>query len=83
MGRSMSPLRRERAGARVLWLFQRLWHEQSAQDVIEYALLTAFIGLAGLAAWGAIEDALGAAYTGFDTNTQGLWEPPPPQAPAP
>lgn len=54
--------------------------EESAQDLVEYAYLTAFIGLAGLAVWQAIVGTMGTAYLGYDTNVQGAWEPPDPGA---
>jgi Flp pilus assembly pilin Flp len=53
----------------------RLFREESGQDLIEYALLTAFIGLAGAAAWSAIAGSLEAAYTGYDNDVQGIYEP--------
>lgn len=54
--------------------------DDMGQDLVEYALLTGFVGIAGAAAWLAIQDSLAAAYTGFDGDTQNLWEPPAPQA---
>jgi hypothetical protein len=48
------------------------------QDLVEYALLTAFVGLAGAAAWGAIQNAVQAGYLAWDTAEQDLWEPPNP-----
>ena len=59
-------------------LVRRLIRSEQGQDVIEYALLTAGIGLAGIAAWPAITQAIGVAYQGFDTQTQRIWETPPP-----
>jgi len=56
--------------------------DDRGQDLIEYALLTAALGLAGAATWPlVIEPAIGTAYRALDGNTQGLWEPPPPGAP--
>ena len=52
--------------------------DERGQDVVEYALLTASIGLAGAAAWPLVVDAIGNTYAQFDTNTQGLWETPNP-----
>lgn len=52
--------------------------DDRGQDVVEYALLTAFFGLAALAAWTSIRDALGLGYTRTTTGVQGLWDPPPP-----
>ena len=59
-------------------LLLRLLRSDNGQDVIEYALLTAGVGFAGLAAWPAIVSGLGTAYTALDTQTQNLWEPPNP-----
>jgi Flp pilus assembly pilin Flp len=59
------------------WL-RRIARDDSGQDVVEYALLTAFFGLAALAAWTSIRDALGSGYTGTTSGMQGLWNPPPP-----
>jgi len=59
------------------WLL-RIARDDSGQDVVEYALLTAFFGLAALAAWTSIRDALGLSYGSTTTGVQGLWDPPPP-----
>lgn len=57
----------------------RLFTEDEGQDVIEYALLIAFAGLAGIAAFVAIQNAISAGYVGWDNAEQALSEPPPPQ----
>jgi len=62
-------------------ILTRLMLDDQAQDLIEYALLSAGLGIAGLAAWPALQTALGDAYVRLDNNTQGLWEPPPPGGP--
>ena len=62
------------------WL-RRIARDDSGQDVVEYALLTAFYGLAALAAWTTIRDALGVSYSRTTTGVQGLWDPPPPSGP--
>jgi Flp pilus assembly pilin Flp len=59
------------------WL-RRIARDDSGQDVVEYALLTAFFGLATLAAWTSIHNALGVSYGNTTTGVQGLWDPPPP-----
>ena len=59
-------------------LLVRLIRDDEGQDLIEYALLTAGMGLAGIAVWPAITTAIGVAYGTWDTQTQGLWETPPP-----
>lgn len=56
----------------------RLANEDSGQDVVEYALLTAFFGLVALAAWTSVRDALAVSYGGTTSGVQGLWDPPPP-----
>lgn len=61
-----------------LGLWSRLVDDQRGQDLVEYALLTAAVGLVAIATWPAVATAIGAAYRALDANTQGLWEPPPP-----
>jgi Flp pilus assembly pilin Flp len=56
----------------------RLLHGDHGQDVVEYALLTASIGLMGIAVWPLIVTGIGATYTALDTATQNLWEVPDP-----
>ncbi len=60
------------------WFVAHLLRDDRGQDLIEYALLTAAIGVAGAATWPIIVNTLGTAYRALDTNTQNLWEPPPP-----
>ena len=43
----------------------RLLFETDGQDVIEYALLTTFIGFAGAAAWNTMLTILGSVYAVF------------------
>jgi Flp pilus assembly pilin Flp len=59
-------------------LIFRLLHDDRGQDVIEYALLTAGIGIAGVAIWPAIVTGIGTAYRQYDAQTQGIWEVPNP-----
>jgi Flp pilus assembly pilin Flp len=59
-------------------LLRRLVQEENGQDLIEYALLTAAIGLAGIAVWPAITTAVGAAYQALDDRSQNLWQVPDP-----
>ena len=49
------------------------------QDMLEYALLTATIGLAGVAGIDLISAAINGAYTSWDSGVNNLWEVPPPQ----
>lgn len=59
-------------------LLLRLLRDDDGQDIVEYALLTAGIGLAGVATWPLIAAGIGAAYANFDTRTQDLWIVPDP-----
>jgi len=59
-------------------LLVRLLFDDQAQDLIEYALLSAGLGVAGIATWPAIQTTIGATYSTLDNATQNLWEPPPP-----
>jgi Flp pilus assembly pilin Flp len=63
------------AGNSVVALVRRLAHESDGSDLVEYALLTTFIGFAGAAAWSAIQTGLGLAYTSWATAAWNLWEP--------
>jgi Flp pilus assembly pilin Flp len=64
-------------GVFLQWAY-RLIREDSGEDLVEYGLLTAFIGLAGVAVFGLIMAGLNSGYTNWDSGTQGLWEMPPP-----
>jgi Flp pilus assembly pilin Flp len=63
----------------MLRLLTRFVDEETGQDLIEYALLTATIGLAGVAGIDLINAAINAAYTSWDSGVNNLWEVPPPQ----
>ena len=68
---------------RVASVVRRLRADARAQDLVEYALLTAVVGFCCVAAWGLIENAIGTRYTTLDTQTQNLWEPDDPASAAP
>jgi len=53
-------------------LLARLVAEDSGQDVIEYALLGAFIATVGIVAWENIGVGIKNAYQGWDTGVQKL-----------
>ena len=59
-------------------LIRQLIRDERGQDVVEYALLTAFFGLCAVLAWTNLREALGITYRGTTTGVQGLWDPPPP-----
>ena len=53
-------------------LTARLLCEEDGQDIIEYALLAALIGIVGILTWKNIAGGIGTAYTGWDTGVQDL-----------
>jgi Flp pilus assembly pilin Flp len=50
----------------------RILCEDDGQDLIEYALLSALVGIVGLAAWINIGTAIFNTYGGWDTGVQTL-----------
>lgn len=67
---------------------ERVWaflHSDAGEDIVEYALLAAFIGIAGAAAWTLLRTTLGSTYDSWVrdcppapascSGVQGLWEP--------
>jgi Flp pilus assembly pilin Flp len=61
-------------------LFLRLLRDEDGQDIVEYVLLTAFIGLTGVAAFPLMLQAMGAAYQAWEGGMNSLWETPAPSA---
>jgi Flp pilus assembly pilin Flp len=59
-------------------ILRRWYSEESAQDLVEYAYLSAFVGLAGLVVWATIVQLLGARYADYNTGVQSQWCPPDP-----
>jgi Flp pilus assembly pilin Flp len=58
--------------------WRRFWREDDGQDLVEYALLTALIGLVGVTVWSTLVDRLEYNYGQYDSGVQGLWESPAP-----
>jgi len=58
--------------------FARLLVQDAGQDLIEYGLLCAFVGLSSLAAFDLISGAISDSYAGWDTGINALWQPPNP-----
>jgi len=52
-----------------------LIQDEGAQDLVEYALLTVFVAIVGAMTFDVLENAIGNAYTNWDTGEQNLWEP--------
>lgn len=59
-------------------LLVRLLADERGQDIIEYVLLTATIGVSAIAVWPLIEASIALTYSTLDTDTQNLWVPPDP-----
>jgi Flp pilus assembly pilin Flp len=55
-----------------------LVREEHGQDVLEYALLGAAIGLAGASALALVSANLTASYSTWDSGVQNLWQMPAP-----
>jgi hypothetical protein len=61
--------------------FARFTVEDGAQDLVEYALLAAFIGIAGWAVLMTLPTVMGATYASWTDPTVGVpsrWDPPEP-----
>ena len=61
----------------------RIVADDAGQDLVEYALLAGFIGLAGFAALNAIRGTAAGMYSSWlnpTTGVPGLWDPPDPGA---
>ena len=52
--------------------------DERGQDLVEYALLGAFVALATVAGLRVIENAIGTEYVQWDLDEQDLWQPPNP-----
>ena len=57
----------------------RVIADDGGQDLIEYAILTAIIGIAGLLVLSALPTKMAATYNGRVTAGQNAWQPCPPQ----
>jgi Flp pilus assembly pilin Flp len=53
-------------------LLTRLLRDETGQDLIEYALLAAFIGFCGVLAWQNVGVSVSAKYLGWDSGVQGI-----------
>ena len=50
--------------------------DESAQDLVEYALLGVFVGVAGALVWQNIASLIGERYAEYNTNVNSLWASP-------
>jgi Flp pilus assembly pilin Flp len=53
-------------------MLRRWLSDDSGQDVIEYALLGAFVGILSIATWQLLATKVGSVYGAADTNVQSL-----------
>ena len=60
-------------------LLDLLIRDDDGSQLIEYGLLAAIIGLAGLLVLSTFSGTMAAAYDDWNTDTQDAWEPCPPQ----
>jgi Flp pilus assembly pilin Flp len=51
-------------------MLRRLLLEEDAQDIVEYALLSAIVGIAAILVWQSIVTTVGTSYTAADTAVQ-------------
>jgi len=59
----------------------RVLADERGQDLIEYALLTGIIAVAGVLVFPPVLTKMAGAYQSWNSNTQALWTPPPPTTP--
>jgi len=64
--------------ARLGPLRRRFLRETTAQDLIEYALLTGIIAIAGILLFPTIQSKMAAAYQDWNDNAVAIWQTPPP-----
>lgn len=51
-------------------ILHRLYREDAGQDVMEYVLLTSFLGFTATVGLSLLRDAMGASYAIWDANAQ-------------
>jgi Flp pilus assembly pilin Flp len=59
-------------------LCRRFLRDESGQDLVEYAILTAIVTLASLLVFTAIQGKIGTAYGSWQSTGQDNWIPGPP-----
>ena len=62
-------------------LIRRFVREERGQDILEFAILGALIGVAGAAIFPRIETRLSSLFSGWGAAVQDLWIPDDPAAP--
>ena len=64
--------------SRILCVVAAFIDEEEGQDLVEYALLGAFVAIVTMAGLRVIENAIGMEYVNWDQDEQDLWRPPNP-----
>jgi Flp pilus assembly pilin Flp len=59
-------------------VLSRLVRAKSGQDLIEYALLTGIIAIAGILVFPTIQTKMAATYQAWNDGAQAAWQPDPP-----
>jgi Flp pilus assembly pilin Flp len=72
---ALNRLRHAAANGWARYGLTRLILDTNGQDLVEYALLTTFIGFAGAAGWTAMQTALNSVYGSYISAAWQLWEP--------
>ena len=67
-----------RATHRMGLLLRQLVKDDAGQDLIEYALLTGIIAIAGILLFPTIQSKMADAYQGWNDNAQAISDAPPP-----
>ena len=67
-----------RATHRMGRLLRQLVKDDAGQDLLEYALLTGIIAIAGILLFPTIQSKMAGAYQDWNDNAQAIWEIPPP-----
>ena len=65
-------------GGQVLKTLWDLVADDNGQDLVEYALLGAFIGVVSVIVWQNIVSLIGVRYTEYNVNVNSLWASPEP-----
>jgi len=74
-----SVLRKDTIVDAPLWRFVGAFiDDEHGQDLVEYALLGAFVAIATILGLKAVEGVIGTRYGVWDTGEQNLWQPPNP-----
>jgi len=66
------------AQTRTAQFIVRLIHDDSGQDLVEYAVLTALIAVGSVLLFSALAGVMGVSYNNWNTASQNAWEPCPP-----